>query len=346
MSVTTSVQPYLPAQTIADSHTMYNSYGFGTTLYVDGTNGADTNNGSSWGNAFATIQAAVTAAIAGDTILIAAKKIAVGANDPNSYAESIVIPAATTSLSLIGVSRGRTQMGLPQINPGGVTTGISLLTIRAGGCYIANIGFNGNSTAGAPINNGILLDDNNSTKSASGTTIENCHFKNCAGATVGDARTGGAIVWSALGVGWQVLIKGNRFYKNVCDVCLLGTSTSVPQDVVIENNIFSGAAADVDCNLWLKGGAGMSYGIVIRNNVFNQLPALSAGQVKRYIDATGCTGMLVGCTFGCQVNVTGGTRMTFDAGGSAAKIPTTVHVADCWAQSIDKDESGMVTIEA
>jgi hypothetical protein len=336
MSVTTSEQPYLASQ--ANYATQSLNYTFGKTIFVDGTNGADTNNGSSWSHAFATIQAGVTAASAGDTVLVAAKTIAVGANDPNSYAESVIIPAATTSLSLIGVSRGRTQMGLPQIKPGGVTTGISLLTIRAGGCLIKNIGFNGNSTAGAPINNGILLDDDNSTKSASGTTIENCHFKNCAGATVGDARTGGAIVWSALGVGWQVLIKGNRFYKNVCDVCLLGTSTSVPQDVVIEDNIFSGAAADVDCNLWLKGGGSGINGIAIRNNVFQQLPALSAGQVKRYIVATGCVGIASGNVFACATNVSG-TPKTFKVGGDAAEIPTTLHFVGNFGQSVTAAEA-------
>jgi hypothetical protein len=342
MSVTTSSNPYLPATTLAEL-----SYisPFGTVRFVDGTNGADTNNGASWGNAFATIQAAVTASSAGDTIYIAAKTITAGATDPTNYAENIIIPAAKTSLSLIGVSRGRTQMGLPQIKMGG-TVNSTLLTIRAGGCLIKNLGFNGNSTAGAPLNFGILLDDDGSTKAACGTTIESCHFKNCAGSTVADATTGGAIVWAATGGAWQVLIKGNRFYKNTSDVCLLGTSVSVPQDVIIEDNIFSGAAADVDCNLWLKGGGSGMNGVIIRNNVFGQLPALSAGAVKRYIDATGCVGMLVGCTFGCQTSDAGGATLTFLAAGTAAKIPTTLHIANCWGQSITAKESGEVNIAA
>ena len=342
MSVTTSSNPYLPAITLAEI-----SYisPFGTVRFVDGTNGSDTNNGESWGDALATIQAAVTASSAGDTIYIAAKTITAGATDPTSYAESIIIPAAKTSLSLIGVSRGRTQMGLPQIKPGGVTTGISLLTIRAGGCLIKNIGFNGNSTAGAPINNGILLDDDGSTKSACGTTIEDCHFKNCAGATVGDGRTGGAIVWSANGGAWQVRIKGNRFYKNVCDVCLLGTSVSVPQDVVIEDNVFSGAAADVDVNLWLKGGGSGMNGVTIRNNVFQQFPALSAGQVKLFIDATGCVGIASGNVFACNTNASG-TPKTFKANGTGAIIPTTLHFVGNFGQSQTAAEAygGIITI--
>jgi hypothetical protein len=342
MSVTTSENPYLYAQTLSELNQISP---FGTTRFVDGTNGADTNNGATWGNAFATIQAAVTASSAGDTVMIAAKTITAGATDPTSYSESIIIPAAKTSLSLIGVSRGRTQMGLPQIKPAGATNA-AILTIRAGGCLIRNLGFNGNSTAGAPINFGIVLDDDGSTKSACGTTIEGCHFKNCAGSTVADATTGGAIVWSASGGAWQVLIKGNRFYKNTSDVCLLGTSVSVPQDVIIEDNIFSGAAADVDCNLWLKGGGSGMNGVIIRNNVFGQLPALSAGAVKRYIDATGCVGMLVGNVFGCQTSDAAGATLTFLADGTAAKIPTTMHIANCWGQSITAKESGEVNIAA
>lgn len=341
MSVSTSVNPYLPA--VLQSSMQYITP-FGKTIFVDGTNGSDTNNGSSWGSAFATIAAGIAEAAAGDTVVITPKTITAGATDPTSYAESLIIPAAKSSLTLLGISRGRTQMGLPQIKPGGAVNGCAL-TIRASGCYIKNLGFNGNSAAGAPINNGIILDDNASTKSACGTTIENCHFKNCAGSTVTDAKTGGAIVWAATGGAWQVLIKGNRFYKNVADVCLLGTSTSVPQDVIIEDNIFSGPADAVDCNLWLKGGGSGMNGVIIRNNVFQQLPALSSGQVLRYIDATGCVGMLVDNVFGCLTAATG-TTLTFLAAGTAGKIPTTMHVARNFGQSNTEAESGEISIGA
>jgi hypothetical protein len=338
MGASATLNPYLPA--VMESQMNYITP-FGTTRFVDGTNGSDSNNGSSWGNAYASIQAAVTASSAGDTVVIAAQTITAGATDPTSYAESITIVAAKTNLSLIGVNRGRTQMGLPQIKPGGAVNA-ACLTIRASGCLIRNLGFNGNSAAGAPINNGIILDDDGSAMAACGTTIENCHFKNCAGSSTTNGATGGAIVWSAKGGAWQVLIKGNRFYKNVADVCLLGTSTSVPQDVIIEDNAFSGPAASVDCNLFLKGGGSGMNGVIVRNNVFNQLPSL--GTQARYIVATGCVGMLVGNTFGCQTNGTGGTRMTFKVGGSAAEIPTTMHVAGNFGQTIHATESGEVSI--
>ena len=34
----------------------------------------------------------------------------------------------------------------------------------------------------------------------------------------------------------------------------MGTTSTRPQDVLIQGNIFSGPAANVDCNLYLQGG--------------------------------------------------------------------------------------------
>lgn len=342
MSVKTGANEYLGAMALTDILQMYSKLARGKLLFVDGTSGSDNNDGQdSWANAKATIQAAVTAASAFDTVLVAAKEMTAGTTDPGSYAETIIIPATHEGLELIGVSRGRTQGGLPQIKKGAGTT--ALLTIRAPGCLIENLGFNGVVTATFyKTLMGILLDDDASTKTAFGTTIQNCHFKNCAGSSAStNAAAGGAINWAATGGAWNVHIKGNRFYKNVGDIVLLGTTVDVPQDVIIEDNIFSGPAAEVDCNLYLAGGSGMN-GVIIRKNVFGQLPSL--GSVARYIDATGCTGMLVGCTFGCQTNDSGAGQKTFKADGDAAKIPTTMHIADCWGQSITQAETGEITI--
>jgi hypothetical protein len=308
----------------------------GDSWFVDGTNGDDDYSGTDWEHAFATIQAAIDAASAHDTIFVKAKTMAAGATDPVNYAETLTIAAAKSSLKIIGVSNGRTQGGLPQIKKGSGST--ALLTVRAPGCLIANLCFNGGSSTGG----GILLDDDGSTKSAFGTTIENCYFKNCAGSSATNAATGGAIQWSANGGAWQTRIKGCRFYKNVGDIVVIGTGT-IPQDVIIEDCVFSGPAANVDCNLFLAGGGDGINGVIIRNCVFGQLPALG-GTNDRYIIATGCVGMLVDCVFGCQTNTTGGTKKTFQANGTAAKIPTTMHIARCYGQSITASESGEITI--
>lgn len=282
----------------------------GKVLFVDGdksTGGA----GSTWEDAYATIQAVETASSAGDVILVAERTMAKTDTDPISYAETVVID--TPSLSIIGVSRGRTQGGLPQVKIGAGST--AMFTVRAPGCLIANLGFNGVSSTGG----GILLDDDGgSTKSAFGTTIVGCHFKNCKAHTT-NGTLGGGIYWSSAGGAWQVLIEGNTFYKNVADIVLVGTTGSVPQDVVIRNNIFSGPATSVDVNLYLAGGSGIS-SVTVEGNIFpSVLPALTSGSVVRYADLTGCTGIFANNYFGGVYTTTG-----FGAAKAAAKIPTTV----------------------
>ena len=312
--------------------------GEGNVWYVDGTNGTTGGRGKAWSEAFNTISLAVAAASAGDTIYVTAKDISDATGDPNSYAETIIIPLAKSNLSIIRISRGRTQGGLPQIKIGAGTT--ALLTIRAPGCLIANLGFNGISSTGG----GILLDDDNSTKSAFGTSIINCHLKNCVGTTADSAVTGGAIMWTTEGNAWQVLISGCRFYKNVADITLMGTSNTRPQDVVIEDCDMSGYAAFTDCNIF-GTGTGSGFGSIKINNCrFGQLPALG-GTNDRYIDLTGTlSGTVTNCTFGCQTGDTGGTKITFKAAGTGAKIPTTVHLASNYGQSITASETGEINI--
>lgn len=280
---------------------------------------------------YTVVQDAINACQDGDAVYVFSKDMAAGATDPESWAETLTIAAGQSNLSLIGINTGRTQGGLPQIKKGSGST--ALLTVRAPGCLIKNVGFNGIDSTGG----GILLDDDASTKSAFGTTIKDCHFKNCVGTTATDARTGGAIMWSANGGAWQVLIKGNRFYKNVGDIVLLGTSVSVPQDVIIEDNIFSGPAASVDCNLYLAGGSGMN-GVIVRNNEFpSVLPSLASGSVVRYVVMTGCIGLFAGNRFG-------GSYTTAGFGAAAAKvagvIPTTVGIAQNYS------DAGLIVREA
>lgn len=284
---------------------------------------------------YSTIQSAVTAVAAltdpaaGHVILVKPGDITDATGDPTSYAETIIIPLACANLTIKGMYDARTQGGLPQIKKGSGST--ALLTVRAAGCIIDTLGFNGASSTGG----GILLDDNNSTKTAFGTVIRNCHFKNCVGSTATDSRTGGAIMWSSAGNAWQVLIEGNRFYKNVGDIVLMGTSNSVPQDVVIRNNIFSGPTASVDSNLYLAGGSGMN-GVIVDSNIFpSVLPSLGSGSVVRYADMTGCVGIFSNNVFGGSYTTTG-----FGAAKAAAKLPTTVGIAKNYS------DAGLIVREA
>lgn len=312
--------------------------GNGSVWFVDGDK-STSGNGKSWTSAFATIQEGVTAASAHDTVYVVAKTLTDYTGDPTSYAETVIIPYATSSLALIGISRGRTQGGLPQIKKGSGTT--ALLTVRAPGCLIANMGFNGVDSTGG----GILLDDDNATKSAFGTTIANCHFKNCkTHATQG--KTGGAIYTTTAGNAWQCLISGCRFYKNVTDIALVGTTTSRPQDWVIEDCDFSGYAAYTDCNIW-GTGTGSGFGSIKINNCrFGQLPAIGSGNIGRYFDLTGTlSGTITNCTFGCNTG-NSGTTITFLAAGTGGKLPVTVHMMRCYGQSETATETGEITIGA
>lgn len=308
-----------------------------SVFFVDADNGSDNNDGKTPDTAKATIQSAVNAAAAankiykcGSTVYIKPKKIAAGATDPNSYAETIIIPAdGGDNMKLIGVSSNRTQGGLPQIKIGSGST--AMITIRAMGCTIANLGINGAGSTGG----GILLDDDGSTKSAFGTTIVGCHFKNCK-CTATDSRTGGAIMWSANGGAWQTSIIGNQFYKNVGGITLIGTSVSLPQDVLIANNDFLGTAATVDSYMYLVGGGSGMANVMVRDNYFaSVLPALGSGSVVRYVDLTGCTGIFANNYFASTDTTTG-----FGAAKASAKIPATVGIAHNYS------DGGLIVREA
>ena len=283
----------------------------GRHWFVDGTNGLAGNSGKSPDQAFSTLALALAAVDEGDSIFVFPKTMLITSTDPLSYAETVNID--TPQISIIGVGDGRVQGGLPQIKIGGSST-TPMFNIRAPGVHLRNLGFNGASSTGGGV---MLTDDGGTTHVAAGTSIVNCHFKNCARHAT-NGGLGGAINWSAAGNAWQVLIKGNRFYKCLADIVVLGTSGSVPQDVLIEDNTFSGPAANVDVNIY-TGGSGVN-GISIHNNVFPCWPAIGSGSNAMPLALTGSVGTLTKNVFGC-------TGKTAGAAGDML-VPTTVLMAD------------------
>ncbi|MFA5133017.1 MAG: hypothetical protein WC444_06850 [Candidatus Paceibacterota bacterium] len=309
--------------------------GAGNVWYVDASKATGASgDGTTWDEAFITIQEGVTAASAGDVVYVAAQTHTDYTGDPVSYSENIIIPYATSNLALIGVSRGRTQGGLPQLKVGTTTTS-PIIAIRAPGCLIANLGINGNGGTGG----GILFDDDYAAKAAFGTTIVNCHFKNCVGTTATNAATGGAIQWGSAGNAWQILISGCTFYKNVGGVVLKGTSTTQPQDVIIEDCTFMGGAS-VDCHLFLKGGGSGILGLIVRNCDFDIKPAVGSGTNAIYADFTGCTGTLAGCMFGCATQGAG--LLTFKAAGTGAKVPATMFLSGNFGEADTEGDTGYI----
>lgn len=306
-------------------HDLLNGGGLGPMVKKDGNywfvdgDAAGEGGGRSWQDPKSTISQAVAAASAFDVIYIQPKKITDFTGDPTSYAETIIIPATKPHLSLIGVSRGRTQGGLPQIKIGAGAT--AMITVRAAGCLIQSLGINGISSTGG----GILLDDDYSTKTAFGTTIDNCHIKNCVGSTATNGLTGGGIMWSAEGNAWQCSITNNLFYKNVADVTLMGTSSTRPQDILIQGNEFKSAVSSAaDANIIGNGGGFQT--VTIDNNVFGDIPALGSGTHATYIDLTGTLGgMLTRNMFGIIASEAA-SNVTFGAAATVL-IPTTVYMA-------------------
>lgn len=290
----------------------------GSIYYVDGSTvdgvthfGSDFNSGLTPQSSFATIQKAFNTVSPFDTVCIFPKKMAKTDTDPGSYSESAIL--STPQVEVVGVpSGGRTQGGLPQLKVGTTTT-LPVLTVKAPGCTIANLGINGNGGTGG----GIKLDDDGGTsKTAFGTTIVNCHIKNCVGTSASDGTLGGGIM--LVGAPWQVRILGNRFLLNLSDVIAIPTFDDA-KDIVIEDNIFGGPAASVDFNIWMIGSGADATGLIIRNNVFQALGTKNAG--SRFVKLTGYTGIMAGNYFGAN-------NVDFKATtGSGGIVPTTVLMA-------------------
>lgn len=258
-----------------------------------------------------TIQAAVTAAPENSTIYVVAGEITAGGTDPVSYAENVTIPAGKAGLKLIGLGNGTKQASQPQIKKGSGST--AMLTVRSPGCLIQGITFNGGSSTGG----GILLDDDGSTKTAMGTIIRDCVFKNCVGSGATDGSTGGGVMIGSNGGCWDTLIDSCLFFNNIGGFVLLGTAAAVPQDITINRCIFtSSAAASRDCDIWGNVGSGM-VGVVISECLFGIFPA--AGTKNNYMDLTKCTGLLSRCSFASN-------GKTFGAAANVL-IPTTVGIA-------------------
>src|SRR3990167_529731 len=269
----------------------------GNVWYVDGDKSSN-GGGGSWEDAFSESQfngnlSSISSAIAaGDVFYVAGRTMAATDTDPISYTTNLVLNVP--QVSLIGVSRGRTQGGLPQLKVGATTTS-PIIEIKAPGVLIQNIGINGAGGTGGGIK---LTDDGGTTSAAFGWSVLGCHFKNCVGTTATNALTGGAVWIGSAGGAWQGLLAGNRFYKNVGDFVLPASANTIPQDIVIEDNVFSEPAASVDCNIFV--GSGGINGLEIHNNRFPCNPNITSGSNASFLVLTSCVGLLSDNKFAAQ----------------------------------------------
>lgn len=297
---------------------------FGKPWYVDRDLGDDQSGTGEAQHPLKTIQEAVTRALGGDTVFIRARAILAAGTDPVNYAETIIIPPGKSGLRLIGYGPGVAQGALPQIKKG--SGAVAHFAVRSPGCLIQNLGINmGSSTAA-----GVYLDESSSSYSAFGTVIRNCHFKgNAQKTSAGKA----AIAWSTQGGAWQLRVENCRFVDCKTGIGLPGTGSSRPTDVVIKKCSFSSTVnTAVDCDIFLGGGSG-ARGVVIHDCVFAtvDVPNGTGGDTKRYLDLTGCQGIVSNCRFAC---ITSGTGIkTFKAAGDGALVPAEVRIVNCYGEA-------------
>ena len=283
----------------------------GNIYFVDGDNGSDGQDGHSPDTALKTIGQGISLAGPGGSIYVKARNIPATGTDPVNYAEVLTIPNTLPGLKIIGCGNGRDQTAQPQIKKG--SGAVALLTVRAPGCLIYGLTINGAGSTGG----GILLDDNGTTKVASGTIIDNCVFKNCVGSGATDSSTGGAVQIGVGGGCWDSTIKHCSFYKNIGGFVLLGTGGAIPQDILIEDCLFhTDVSTDVDTYLWGNAGSGI-IDLIVRNCEFGFFP--SGNTKNNFMDLTKCTGQLVGNRFASN-------GKTFGAAANVL-VPTTVFMA-------------------
>jgi len=311
----------------------------GKVWYVDGDKSTG-GGGSTWADAFGESDfngnISALGVGAGDVVYVAGRTMVATDTDPISYTTNLVINVP--QVSLIGVSRGRTQGGLPQLKVGATTTS-PIIEIKAPAVLIENIGINGAGGTGGGIK---LTDDGGTTSAAFGWSILGCHFKNCVGTTATDAGTGGAIHWGSGGGAWQGLVAGNRFYKNVGDVVLPAGASTIPQDIVIEDNVFSGPAASVDCNIFV--GSGGINGLEIHNNYFPCNPNIGSGSNASFLVLTSCVGLLADNKFAAQTAEGVTTEIKFGA-TQENLVPTTMFMANNYGEFPTGVGAGLISGE-
>jgi len=246
---------------------------FETNVYfVDGDNGSDSNEGTEMESPKATIQAAITAASAQDTIYIRVKAPDADASEPGTYIEDLTIPYAKHGLKLIGCTNQLGSWGGPKIKNASAS---ALLTVNASNVHIENLQFNCTRNSGTY---GILLNGNTGYTTAAGsvgTTITNCMIKN-AGTTYGGINIVG---------GYGCVISDCNFYSAIKGVYFSSTALPGNQHLIQRCNFVDNNGAALASHI--EFAAGTQYGFVIRECTFGEATAFinTAGNVSGIISA-------------------------------------------------------------
>ena len=216
-------------------------YPFGTNYYVDSVNGAATNSGLSWAQAFSTITLAMTAA----TALGATTARRGGVNvyvAPGGYTEDVITPLNTEVPfgKLIAINpTPRQSFGAVYLASSTATA--ACITVRARGWLIE--GFELDVGAAGM---GVWLDGSTASSSAQGTEIRNCLFVGQNQGLYGIDVTGnGAPLTKIVECGFYGFSSGLTAAK--CITCT-SSGTDQPRFWIIEDCWFGDSDNLIDMN--------------------------------------------------------------------------------------------------
>ena len=219
---------------------------FGTTWYVDTTNGNDTNTGKDPNDAFKTLDKAKTSSAAGDTIVIA----------PGTYTQTAAEEPLTPLKNQHWVAAVPGRGGRPTVIITGTAEAV-VVDLAVDGVFFEGIHFQADDNAvtelvrigeGAAVTGGGFIDcmfDGNAKTTVNGLSIDHAS----------QAWTGG-------------VVRGCRFVN--CDVGIDVGVSGIPE-CVIEDNIFDmqdAGGGDVGIALADTTAAATGYGFWIRYNLF------------------------------------------------------------------------------
>ena len=241
----------------------------GTIFYVDATNGSNDNTGRTWGNAFSTLNYAVSKCTdaAGDVIYLApyhAETIEDAGTESGATTDECVIDK--THISIIGLGRGELR---PKFTLEGATDASLVVTAATTHVLIDNIIVESNL---ADVNDGLTF-----TATSDNCTVQNCTFRD--GAADEELITAIAI---AADCDDMAILNCNfsTFAGGGCAAAieLAGGSDRIRIIGNVAQGTYSAAALDAD--------AAASVDMVVMHNVFTNQGALGAG-----FDGS-CTGIL------------------------------------------------------
>lgn len=244
-------------------------------LYVDATNGSNTFSGRSLDKAKATIGAAVTAAVAGDVIIVL----------PGSYDETVTIARGKSNIKIVGVG-GR---GAAYIEPS--TEDADGMIVHADDVTLINIGVAAEDTTAG----NYALTVTGSRFRAHGCKFEGGEIQALVGPGTAAQETAGTH-----GRGGDIIFEDCEFAWGTDGVTFQGTDYGAATQIVVKDCRFHNLTGD---HINDKSGSGATASILFRNvqlirNVHDDAEGGTAPTMYVDLDTdNGNDGVLVGSYF-------------------------------------------------